>query len=181
MPIEVVLQAPVLVAALSEVGPAPLTFPAVPPLSGRHHADAIGVFAYPDDCFTLNVSEELVEEVVTALTGSTLAWGYEEAEAAIDSLGELAARAGGGLVTPENDVEVPERFSRTAATALRAVCSKELSQPRVLVTNEPAVLRAKRLHPQASPFLLDEHIQMMDPEWFAKMAQKVRWRMRPVR
>lgn len=177
-PIEVVFQAPVLVGALSEIGPSALTFPAVPPLSGQHHADALGVFAYPDTHFALSLSEDIVEEVVTALTSAVLGWEYEEAEAAIGAVGESASRAGGGLIAPENDVEVPERFSRTAATALRAACSKDLGHPRVLVTDELAVLRTGNLYPQSIPFPPSEDIQMMNPERLSKMAEKVRWRMR---
>ncbi|HVX20195.1 MAG TPA: hypothetical protein VHB02_02490 [Acidimicrobiales bacterium] len=179
MPIEVVVASSVLVAAFSEIGPVAVTFPAVPPLSGRRHADALGVFAYPDDHFALSASEATVEEVVTVLTGGVLAWSYEEAEAAVVALGQLAERSGGGLVTAEEDVEVPPGVGASTATAIRAVCAKDLGHPRVMVTEDPVALRFGKLHPAGIPFPPEEDVEIVDPARFARLAHQVRWRMRP--
>lgn len=181
MPVQVVLDAAVIVGAFSQVGPAAAAFPAVPPLTGQRHSDALGVFTYPDPNFALIVTEKIVEEVLTALTGDLLAWGFDEADEAIQVLDQLADGSGGGLVTPELDVELPKDLGEAAASAIQAACSTDMGYPRVVVTEDSVGLTHGPITPRGIPFPMDQRIEVIDPERFAKIAQKVRWKMRPAR
>lgn len=176
------LDAPTIVGALSQVGPAAAAFPSVPPVSGNRYADALGVFEYPfDQYFALFISEQIVEEVVTALTGRELGWDFDEADRAIGVIDRIAEQCGGGLVTAEMRVTLPPRLGVPAGSALRAAASGEVSSAaRLLVTEDSIAVEMAEIEPRGIPWPADEKITVLDPGRFAKMAERVRWRMRQI-
>jgi hypothetical protein len=168
--------------ALSQVGPAAAAFPSVPPVSGNPYADALGVFEYPfDRYFTLLISDQIVEEVVTALTGRELGWDFDETDRAIGVIDRIAEQCGGGLVTAEMGVSLPTRFGVPASSALRTAASKEISSvARPVVTEDSIALAIGEFEPRGIPWPTGGKLTILDPGRFAKMAEKVRWKMRHV-
>ncbi|HUY86601.1 MAG TPA: hypothetical protein VMU77_05765 [Acidimicrobiales bacterium] len=183
MRIQVVLDAKVIVAALCEIGAGALTYPSVPPLTGRDSADALFVFANPDDDnFAFMSSGAIIEEVVVSLARKTLLeWPFDSTDVAEAILRNLAKRSSGGQVTPTTTVNVPPRFADTTKTALQtAATSDPLGQfPRVLVTTDPVALKLGELHPHGIQSRDDDPITFLSPIDFARLAHRVRWKMRP--
>jgi hypothetical protein len=176
MSIAVVLDAATIVGALSQVGPAAAAFPSVPPVSGNRYADAIGVFEYPfDQYFALFISEQVVEEVVTALTGRELGWDFDEADRAIGVIDRIAAQCSGGLVTTEIGVSLPTRLGVPASSALRAAASKEISSvARLVVTEDSIAVGMSEFERRGIPWPTGRKLMILDTGRFAKMAEKVR-------
>jgi hypothetical protein len=180
VPIAVVLDAQTIVGALSQVGPAAAAFPSVPPVSGNRYADVVGVFEYPyDKHFALFLSEQMVEEVVTVLTGRELGWEFDEVDRAIRVIDRIAEQCGGGLITPKTAVTIPPRLGDPAGSALRAAASDELgSSARLVVTEDPIALGMGEFEPRGIAWPAGQKITIVDPVRFAKTAAKVRWAMR---
>ncbi len=183
MRIQVVFDSKVIVAALCEIGAGALTYPGVPPLTGRDNADALFVFAYPDDDnFAFVSSGAIIDEVVVALARKTLLeWPFDSTDVAEVVLRNLARRSSGGQVTPTMRVNVPPRFADTTKTALQtAATSDSLGDfPRVVVTADPVALKLGQLQPHGISFSRNDPITFLSPLDFARLAHRVRWKMRP--
>jgi len=180
MPVEVVADVPVLVAALSGIGPGAVAFPATPPRSGQPEVDALGVFAYPDKNFALNMSDEIVEGVVVTLRDTHgLAWSAGQVDRAIEVLSGLAAATSGGLITPEFSMQIPTTVGLSAIQGIRAAASHELGNPRVVVTSDPAALRLDPFAPRGIPHPPDQPIAILSPAAFTAAAERARWKLRP--
>lgn len=172
--IEVVLDAPTITAALSQIGSAAIRFPEVPPLTGLDAVDAVGVFAYVGDRYFAHIlTDELIREVSQVLT-DMLGWEFDEARSALGLVYDQAVDSGGGLVRPSHGISVPDMLSDPTRTALRAAAGKELGFPRVVVTNDPAALRIGELAPHGIAFPRDEAIRFRSPRSFARFAADVR-------
>ena len=120
-PVEVIVAADVLVAALSKISAAAVRFPAVPPRTNDPNADVIGVFVGAEGDFALILSAEILEQVATALIDDrVLGWTFEAADQAIDVLVGIAEHSHGGIATPVDRVTTPRQADTVAIAALRA-------------------------------------------------------------
>ncbi len=178
--IEVVLDAPTIAAALSQIGSAAIRFPEVPPLTGIDATDALGVFAYVGDQYFAHIlTDELIKEVSQVLT-DVLGWEFEETRSGLSLVYDQAQDSGGGLVRPERGVSVPANLLDPTRTALRAAAAGDLGFPRVVVTSDPSALRIEELQPHGIAFPKDEAIRFRSPRSFARFAAEVRQAKRHV-
>lgn len=177
-PVEVVVAAGVLVAALSRTNAAVLHFPAMPPKTTDPHADVVGAFVAAEGDFALILTDEIVEQVVTTLTDARgLGWAFDMADEAVEALAGIAVHSSGGLVTPAFEVELPA-VTEAAAAALRAAASKDLGFPRVVVTDDPDPLRWRRWRPGGVPWPPDEDVSVQGPARFRDLVHDARWHFR---
>lgn len=177
-PVEVIVSADVLVAALSRLSPAVVVFPAMPPKTVDPHADVVGAFVGSEGDFALILSEEILSQAVTALTDRRgLGWAFDAAEEAVDVLCGIAGASGGGLVTEAHQVQLPQTGA-VAAAALRAAASKDLGFPRVIVTDDPDTLTLRTWAPHGVPWPAGEVVSMLSPTRFRDLVEQARWRYR---
>lgn len=177
-PVEVVISADVLVAALSRLSPAAVVFPAMPPKTGDPYGDVGGAFVGADGDFALIVSEEILEQTATALTdGRGLSWAFDAATEAIEVISGIASASGGGLVTAATRVQLP-RTGKVLAAALRAVASPDLGFPRVVVTADPAGIALRSWTPRRVPWPKQEVVTILAPTRFRDLVEQARWRYR---
>ncbi len=177
-PVEVVVAADVVVAALSRTSAAALRFPAMPPKTTDPHVDAVGAFVAAEGDFALILTDEIVEQVVTTLTDARgLAWAFDMADEAVEVLAGIAAHSRGGFVAPAFETELPA-VTEAAAAALRAAASKDLGFPRVVVTGDRDALAWRRWRPTGVPWPPDEDVSVQGPARFRDLIHDARWRFR---
>lgn len=175
-PVEVVVAADVLVGALSRVSAAAVRFPAMPPKTNDPHADVIGAFVGADGDFALILSEEILEQVSTALVdGRGLAWDFPAVDQAVDVLVGIAEHSQGGLVVAASSVTMPHDVGRVEAAAPRAAAANELGFPRAVVTDEPGL---QRLRTWQIPWPDDQAVTLLAPGPFRDLVERARWRYR---
>lgn len=178
--IEVVLDAQTIAQALSQIGPASIVFPEVPPLTAVDAVDALGVFAYAGDAYFAHlISDDIIAETVKLLTDK-LAWELEEARAGLNLVFDQAEDGGGGLVRPERGISVPDIVAQSTKTAIQAAATKDAGYPRVVVTSDPAALHVGELQPHGVAFPKGEGIRLWTPRAFARFAAEVRLKRRPI-
>lgn len=178
-PVEVVVAADVLVAALSKVSAAAVRFPAVPPKTNDPNADVIGVVVGSEGDFALILSAEILEQVATALIDERgLAWAFDAADQAIDVLIGIAEHSQGGIATPVDRVVAPPRAGAVALAALRAAASNDLGFPRAVVTGDPALQRLRQWRPAGIPWPADQPVTILSPSRFRDLVEQARWRYR---
>ena len=175
--IDVVLDVPTIVAGASHLGPAVVLFPETPPESDDAYADALGVFAFPDDYFALILSEELVEAVATALV-SELRWSFDEASHFVEALKDLAEASGGGVARVDRQATVVGALANETKLAARAISAPGLARQRLLVTVDPGALHLGEFVPRGVAFNSQHPIVVESPSRFVKIAQRVRRQMR---
>jgi hypothetical protein len=177
-PVEVVVSAEVLVAALSRISPSAVVFPSMPPKTADPHGDVVGAFIGAEGDFALILSEEILGQTVTALTDRRgLAWAFDAAEEAVEVIVGIAAASGGGLVTAASRVQLP-RTGVVAAAALRAVASPDLGFPRAVVTADPDALALRAWTPRRVPWPPEEVVTILSPSPFRDLVEQARWRYR---
>lgn len=178
-PVEVVVAADVLVAALSQVSPAAVVFPAMPPRTPDPYGDVVGTFVGAEGDFALILSEEILEQTAVALTdGRGLAWAFDAAEEAIEVIGGVATASGGGLVAAAPGVQLPKQAGLVLAAALRAVASPDLGFPRVVVTADPRGGDLREWTPRRVPWPKGEVVTVLAPTRFRDLVEQARWRYR---
>jgi hypothetical protein len=178
-PVEVVVAADVLVAALSKVSAAAVRFPSMPPKTNDPCADVIGVFVGAEGDFALILSAEILEEVATALIDERgLAWTFDAADQAIDVLVGIAEHSHGGIATPVDRVATPPNSDAVAIAALRAAASNDLGFPRAVVTGDPAFHRLGQWRPRGIPWPADQPVTILSPSRFRDLVERARWRYR---
>src|SRR5690554_6437078 len=107
-PVPIVLAAEVLVDACSRVNAGVIQFPAMPPKTLHAASDAVGAFVNADGDFALVLSDEIVEQMFTALTDPRgLAWDVAQADQAANVIARIAEASGGGFVTAPAAATVP--------------------------------------------------------------------------
>jgi hypothetical protein len=177
-PVEVVVAADVLVAALSRLSPAAVMFPAMPPKTVDPHTDVIGAVVGSEGDFALILSEEILAQTVTVLTDpGGLGWAFDAVEEAVDVLCGIAGASSGGLVTEEHRVQWPKAGTAVAA-AFRAVASDALGFPRVVVTNDADALALRTWMPHGVPWPAEEAVSILSPTRFRDLVEQARWRYR---
>jgi hypothetical protein len=178
-PVEVVVAADVLVAALSRVSAAAVRFPAMPPKTNDPYADVIGAFVAADGDFALILSEEIVGQVATALVDERgLAWEFAAVDQAIDVLVGIAEHSQGGLVAPASPAALPPEVSPIEAAALRASVARDLGFPRAVVTDGPGLRRLRTWLPRGLPWPDDQVVILLGPGPFRDLVEQARWRYR---
>ena len=178
-PVEVVVTADVLVAALSKVSAAAIRFPAVPPKTNDPNADAIGVFVGAEGDFALILSAEILEQVATALLDNRgLPWAFDAVDQAMDVLVGIAEHSHGGIATPADQVTTPPRAGAVAMAALRAVASSDLGSPRTVVTGDPTLQRLDPWRPRGIPWPTEQPVTILSPSRFRDLVEQARWRYR---
>jgi hypothetical protein len=178
-PVEVVVAADVLVAALSRVSAAAIRFPAVPPRTSDPNADVIGVFVGAEGDFALILSPEILEQVAGALIDQrVLGWAFDAADQAIDVLVGIAEHSHGGIASPIDRVATPPHADALAIAALRAVASGDLGFPRAVVSGDPALQRLGLWHPRGIPWPADLPVTILSPSRFRDLVEQARWRYR---
>ena len=179
-PVEVVVAADVLVAALSKISAAAVRFPAVPPRTNDPNADVVGVFVAAEGDFALILSEEILEQVVTALIDDRrgLGWAFDAADQAIDVLVGIAEHSHGGIAPPADRVTAPLHADAVAKAALRAAASSDLGFPRAVVTGDPALQRLRQWRPAGIPWPADQPVTILSPSRFRDLVEQARWRYR---
>ena len=178
-PVEVVVAADVLVAALSKVSAAAVRFPAMPPRTNDPNADVMGVFVGAEGDFALILSAEILEQVATALVDlGGLGWSFDAADQAIDVLAGIAEHSHGGIATPDDRVTTPRAADPVATAALRAAASNDLGFPRALVTGDAALQRPGQWHPRGVPWPADQPVTILSPSRFRDLVEQARWRFR---
>lgn len=178
-PVEVVVAADVLVAALSRVSAGAVRFPAVPPKTSDPNADVIGVFVGAEGDFALILSAEILEQVATALIDDrVLGWAFDAADQAIDVLVGIAEHSHGGIATPLDQVASPPRADAVATAALRAAASSDLGFPRAVVTGDPALQRMGHWHPRGVPWPADQPVTILSPSRLRDLVERARWHYR---
>lgn len=178
-PVEVVVAADVLVAALSKVSAAAVRFPAMPPKTNDPNADVIGVFVGAEGDFALILSAEVLEQVATALIDDRgLGWRFDAADQAIDVLVGIAEHSHGGIATAVDRVATPPHADAVATAALRAAASSDLGFPRAVVTGDPALQRLGQWRPTGIPWPADQPVTILSPSRFRDLVEQVRWRYR---
>ena len=174
-PVEVVVAADVLVAALSRVSAAAVRFPAMPPKTNHPQADVIGAFVGADGDFALILSDEILEQVSTAvLDRRGLAWEFTAVDQAVDVLIGIAEHSLGGLVVAASSVALPAGLGPVEIAALRAVAADGLGQPRAVVTDEPALQRLRTWQPRGVPWPADQSVTLLGPGPFRDLAERAR-------
>ena len=177
-PIEVIVSAEVLVAALSRVSPAAVVFPAMPPKTADPYGDVIGAFVGAEGDFSLITSEEILAQTVTALTDRRgPAWAFDAAEDAVELICGIASASGGGIVQPASRVQLPKTGAVLAA-ALRAAASPDLGFPRVVVTADPDAPVLRAWTPRGVPWPAAEVVTILSPSRFRDFVEQARWRYR---
>lgn len=180
-PVEVVVAADVLVAALSRVSPAAVVFPAMPPKTADPYGDVVGAFVGAEGDFALVVSEPILEQTATALTDQRgLAWAFDAAEEAIEVISGIASSSGGGLATPAARVQLP-KTGLVVGAALRTAASADLGFPRVVVTADPEGIALRAWTPRRVPWPKDEVVTVLSPTRFRDLVEQARWRYRQSR
>jgi hypothetical protein len=179
-PVEVVVAADVLVAALSKVSAAAIRFPAVPPKTNDPNADVIGVFVGAEGDFALILSPEILEQVAMALLDNQgLAWAFDAVDQAIDVLVRIAEHSHGGIATPLDRVAIPPHVhAALAVAALRTAASSDMGFPRAIVTGDPALQRLRLWHPRGTPWPAEQPITILSPSRFRDLVEQARWRYR---
>ena len=178
-PVEVVVAADILVAALSKVSAAAVRFPAVPPKTNDPNADVIGVFVGAEGDFALILSPEILEQVATALINAGgLGWAFDAADQAINVLVGIAEHSQGGIATPVDKVTTPPRAGPVAMAALRAAASTDLGFPRAVVTGDPALHRLGQWYPRGIPWPADQPVTILSPSGFRDLVERSRWHYR---
>lgn len=177
--IDVVLDAPTIVAGASHLGPAVVLFPETPPESENVYADALGVFAFSDDYFALILSEELIAVVATVLV-SELRWSFDDASHFIEVLKDLAETSGGGVTRIDRRATVVGTMAEETMLAARAISAPGLAPQRLLVTADEGARRLGEFVPRGVAFNPEHPIVVMSHSDFVKLAhaQRVRWQMR---
>lgn len=177
--IDVVLAAHVIVAGLSRIGPAAITFPAMPPKTSEPPVDAIGAFVSSDGDFCWILTDEVLQQVATTLVSEDgLAWDFEEADVAIDVVCGIADSSGGGLVVP---VAVANADAEpTTAAAQRAVAAP-LSATRIVVTGDPSFRVGGAWAPVGVPWSEGDQVFVRTALEFRDLVHDARWRYRPAR
>lgn len=179
-PVEVVVSADVLIGALSRVSAAAVRFPAMPPRTNHPQADVIGAFVGADGDFALILSAEIVEQVAAALLDERgLAWEFAAVDQAVDVLVGIAEHSLGGLVAAASSVALPAGVGQVGAAVLRAAAAAELGFPRVVVTDEAALLRLRLWQPRGVPWPGDQAVTLLAPGPFRDLVERARWRLRP--
>ena len=178
-PVEVVVAADVLVAALSRVSAAAVRFPAVPPRTNDPHADVIAAFVGSEGDFAMILSAEIVEQVADALMDEReLGWAFDDADDAMNVLVGIAEHSGGGLATPANRLAIPPGADAMAGAALRAAASADLGFPRATVTDDQALQRRRQWEPRGIPWPADQAVLVLSPSRFRDLVEQARWRYR---
>jgi hypothetical protein len=178
-PVEVVVAADVLVAALARVSAAAVRFPAMPPKTNDPRADVIGAFVVADGDFALILSEEILGQVVTVLVDERgLAWEFPAVDQAIDVLVGIAEHSYGGVVAAASSVTLPRTASPVAAAALRTAASDGIGFPRAVVTDEPGLGRLRTWVPRGIPWPDDQAVTLLAPGPFRDLVERARWRYR---
>lgn len=178
-PVEVVVAADVLVAALSRISAAAVRFPAVPPRTNDPNADVIGVFVGTEGDFALILSAEILEQVARALIDDrVLGWAFDAADQAIDVLVGIAEHSHGGIPTPVDRVATPPHADEVATAALRAAASSDMGFPRAVVTGDPALQRLGHWHRHGIPWPADQAVTILSPSRFRDLVEQARWRYR---
>ena len=137
MTIQVVFDAPLLVEATSYAGVTWLDWPAVPPVTGNHSQDALGVIAsastYEHD-WALILSPTLIKQVGDTLTQHI---GLQPRDVAgfISAVGQLAVASGGSVVSD------PPSLGTGHAPQVAAPLELAHSGRRLLVTTNPALVQ----------------------------------------
>lgn len=178
-PVEVVVAADVLVAALSRVSAAAIRFPAMPRRTNHPQADVIGAFLTADGDFALILSEEILEQVCAALMDEHgLAWEFAAVDQAADVLVGIAEHSLGGLVAPASSAELPAGGGPVEAAALRAAAAEELGFPRAVVTDQTSLQRLRTWRPRGVPWPDDQLVTLLAPGPFRDLVERARWRYR---
>jgi hypothetical protein len=178
-PVEVVVSAEVLVAALSRISAAAVVFPAMPPRTADPHGDVVGAFVGAGGDFALILTEDILGQTVTALTDRRgLAWAFDAAEEAVEVIAGIAVASGGGLVTAAGRVPLPKTVGAATAAALRAAASPDIGFPRVVVTARPDALALRAWTPRRVPWPADEVVTILSPVRFRDLVEQARWRYR---
>lgn len=177
-PVEVVVSAEVLVAALSRISPSAVVFPSMPPKTADPHGDVVGAFIGAEGDFALILSEEILGQTVTALTDrSGLAWAFDAADDAAEVIAGIATASGGGLVTAASRVQLP-RTGVVVAAAFRAAASPDLGFPRAIVTAAPDALALRGWTPRRVPWPTEEIVTILPPTRSRDLVEQARWRYR---
>jgi hypothetical protein len=180
-PIDVVVGADVIVAALSRISAHAVVFPAMPPKTPDPHADVIGTFVSGLGDFAWILSDEIIEQTSLALTDDTvgLGWDLDEADGAIDTICNIADLSSGGLVVADATVQLPN-VGEAARAAMRTAASKDLGQPRVavVVTDDAYALARSEWGPQGIPWPAAQTISIMGPDRFRNLVERARWGLR---
>lgn len=135
MTVQVVFDAALLVDATSYAGVTWLDWPAIPPLTGNHSQDALGVIAssptYERD-WALVLGPTIIKQVGDALAAGL---GLQPRDVAgyIRAVQQLAVASGGGIVAD------PPAQSRGHTPDVAAALDLALAGRRLLVTVNPAL------------------------------------------
>jgi len=135
--IQVVFDAPLLVDATTYAGVTWLDWPAVPPVTGNHSQDALGVVAsaptYEHD-WALILSPTIVKQVGDTLTQHV---GLQPRDVAgfVRAVLHLAVASGGGMASDPPPLETGQTPEVAAPLELA------LADRRLLVTTNPALMQ----------------------------------------
>ncbi len=177
----VVVASDVLVSALSNIDPALLLFPAVPPATGHDATDVVGVFvrSVTDKDLALFVSVTILTEVALAL--EALGWSFEERDRALTTIATLAYQSGGAVIpsTPRK-IQLP-KMPQAATSAAACAASEALGPlitPRIAVVDSDTAKAIGDLTPHGIPWPKENPIRLMPAGSFRTLAEKARLKLR---
>lgn|GEM_PF-5977228 len=177
----VVVASDVIVSALSNIDPALLLFPAVPPATGHDATDVVGVFvrSVTGKDFALFTSKEILTEVELAL--ESLGWSIQVRGQALSVIAALAVQSGGAVVgTTPRKIQIG-KMPKAATSAVACAASNSLgplTKPRVAVVDNGTAKNFPAVTPRGIPWPPKSPIRVMNAAEFRSLAEQARLKFR---
>lgn len=179
----VVVASDVIVSAISNIDPALLLFPEVPPATGHEATDVVGVFvrSVTGKDFALFTSDEILTEVALAL--EHLGWSFQDRERALSVISNIAVKSGGLVITgTPHKLQLPH-MDKVATSAIACAASNSLgalTKPRVAVVENNVAKVISEVTPRGVPWPKDSPITVMSAGMFRSLAEQARLNFRAV-